>query len=627
MTKKYNKRMLTAEDLYAFLATQNTNFNFSAKDSGYQLSVQIPAQFEKIDEDESDELLMFCDVKIMHSGRNRNKSNVTDDALEKAAKQLAYKPILANFMEYTDEETGEVLKDFTSHDFDVDKDGNTIYFEKQVGSFTSDKPYFKIEEETGHNFLYGKCAIPVPYTDTASIIKRKNGTKVSVELGINSMEFDAKTKELILSDIDIMGLTLLGKNPDTLEDVGEGMKNARLDIADFSVENNSIVAHANDAQSFNSKLIETLEALNTTLSNFNNNTQINQKGGNDLVKFEELLKKYNVTVDDITFDYEGLSDEELEQKFAETFDDDGGAASDDGTGDAGTTDGNSDPEPTSDENVDEGNGENDPAEEPVNEEGTGEAQEENPVSEESEDEPVATSDGSEENPVEEEACGTDGKKKKKYSITVNEKSANFEIALDEKIWALSDLVNTQYGESDNCWYSVKVYENYLIMSDYWTGIAYKQTYSQDGDNFSLTGDRVEVYATYLTKEELDEVEAMRSNYASLVEYKENAEFAKLHTQREEILNAEKYNDLRDTDEFKTLVENMDQYSLVDLEKEAKVIFADFITSNAGTFSAHTSETKSKKKFNGGMTFGVGSEKPEADNENSPYGDYFKSLRK
>ena len=69
------------------------------------------------------------------------------------------------------------------------------------------------------------------------------------------------------------------------------------------------------------------------------------------------------------------------------------------------------------------------------------------------------------------------------------------------------------------------------------------------------------------------------------------------------------------------------YSLVDLEKEAKVIFADFITSNAGTFSAHTSETKSQKKFNGGMKFGVGSEKPDADNENSPYGDYFKSLRK
>ena len=52
----------------------------------------------------------------MHSGENRNHSNVTDEALTKAAKGLAYKPILANFMEYTDEETGETLKDFTSHD-------------------------------------------------------------------------------------------------------------------------------------------------------------------------------------------------------------------------------------------------------------------------------------------------------------------------------------------------------------------------------------------------------------------------------------------------------------------------------------------------------------------------------
>ena len=44
----------------------------------------------------------------MHSGSNRNRSNVTDDALTKASKTLAYKPILANFMEYVDEE-GNVL--------------------------------------------------------------------------------------------------------------------------------------------------------------------------------------------------------------------------------------------------------------------------------------------------------------------------------------------------------------------------------------------------------------------------------------------------------------------------------------------------------------------------------------
>ena len=37
-------------------------------------------------------------------------------------------------------------------------------------------------------------------------------------------------------------------------------------------------------------------------------------------KFEELLEKYGKTAEDITFDYDGLTDEELEAKFAAEFD-------------------------------------------------------------------------------------------------------------------------------------------------------------------------------------------------------------------------------------------------------------------------------------------------------------------
>lgn len=613
-----NKTLLTIDDLVKFCEEQKFA-KFSSSETGYKLAVKVPTTFESEDSvDENHRGMKKVKIKIFHTGVNRNKSRVSKESAERAMKTIPDRPVLAAIHQLDDGSW-----DFEGHEMKTVKneetgEDETVYIESQVGSFSSEPAFWEHDDKLDKDFVCAYAYIAEDYTRTTSILEEKNGTKNSCELVIEELSYDAKEKVLDLDDFYLNASTFLGSRDDGTE-IGEGMEGSRADIVDFSEAHNSVLI---DLQTRLSNIESKLEKVC-----FNNNTQTNQKGGNDLVKFEELLKKYNVTADDITFDYEGLSDEELEQKFAETFDDDGGAASDDGAGDAGTTDGNSDPEPTSDENADEGDGETDPAEEPVNEEGAGETQEEDPTSEESEDEPVATSDDSEENPVEEEACGTDGKKKKKYSITIDEKSANFEIALDEKIWALSDLVNIQYGESDNCWYSVKVYENYLIMSDYWTGIAYKQTYSQDGDNFSLTGDRVEVYATYLTKEELDEVEAMRSNYASLVEYKENAEFAKLHTQREEILNAEKYNDLRDTDEFKTLVENMDQYSLVDLEKEAKVIFADFITSNAVTFSAHTSETKSKKKFNGGMTFGVGSEKPEADNENSPYGDYFKSLKK
>ena len=610
-----NKTLLTIDDLVKFCEEQKFA-KFSSNETGYKLAVKVPTTFESEDSvDENHRGMKKFKIKFFHTGVNRNKSRVSKESAERAMKKIPDRPVLAAIHQLDDgswDFEGHEMKTVRNEETGEDE---TVYIESQVGSFSSEPAFWEHDDKLDKDFVCAYAYIAEDYTRTTSILEEKNGTKNSCELVIEELSYDAKEKVLDLDDFYLNASTFLGSRDDGTE-IGEGMEGSRADIVDFSEAHNSVLI---DLQTRLSNVESKLEKVC-----FNNNTQINQKGGNDLVKFEELLKKYNVTADDITFDYEGLSDEELEQKFAETFDDDGGAASDDGAGDAGTTDGNSDPEPTSDENADEGNGETDPVEEPGNEEGTGETQEEDPVSE---DEPVATSDDSEENPVEEEACGTDGKKKKKYSITVDEKSANFEIALDEKIWALSDLVNIQYGESDNCWYSVKVYENYLIMSDYWTGIAYKQTYSQDGDNFSLTGDRVEVYATYLTKEELDEVEAMRTNYASLVEYKENAEFAKLHTQREEILNAEKYNDLRDTDEFKALVENMDQYSLVDLEKEAKVIFADFITSNAGTFSAHTSETKSKKKFNGGMTFGVGSEKPEADNENSPYGDYFKSLKK
>lgn len=613
-----NKTLLTIDDLVKFCEEQKFA-KFSSNETGYKLAVKVPTTFESEDSvDENHRGMKKVKIKIFHTGVNRNKSRVSKESAERAMKTIPDRPVLAAIHQLDDgswDFEGHEMKTVRNEETGEDE---TVYIESQVGSFSSEPAFWEHDDKLDKDFVCAYAYIAEDYTRTTSILEEKNGTKNSCELVIEELSYDAKEKVLDLDDFYLNASTFLGSHDDGVE-IGEGMEGSRADIVDFSEAHNSVLI---DLQTRLSNVESKLEKVC-----FNNNTQINQKGGNDLVKFEELLKKYNVTAEDITFDYEGLSDEELEQKFAETFDDDGGTASDDGAGDAGTTDGNSDPEPTSDENADEGNGEADPVEEPVNEEGAGETQEEDPVSEESEDEPVVTSDDSEENPVEEEACGTDGKKKKKYSITVDEKSANFEIALDEKIWALSDLVNIQYGESDNCWYSVKVYENYLIMSDYWTGIAYKQTYSQDGDNFSLTGDRVEVYATYLTKEELDEVEAMRSNYASLVEYKENAEFAKLHTQREEILNAEKYNDLRDTDEFKTLVENMDQYSLVDLEKEAKVIFADFVTSNTGIFSAHTSETKSKKKFNGGMTFGVGSEKPEADNENSPYGDYFKSLKK
>lgn len=539
------KKLLTLDDLYTFYLNQNKTCKFNSKKSGYQLSVQVPAQFE-INKEMSDDSLLFCKVKLMHSGENRNHSSVTEDALKNCSKTLAYKPILANFVEYEDE-NGNILKDFTSHDMEFNEDGTVTYLEKQVGCFTSDEPFFEVEEDTGHNFLYGYCAIPREYTDACSIIERKNGTKISVELAVNEMAYNNTQKVLELTDVIIMGATLLGKDKNTLNDVGEGMLNARLDIADFSLDNNSIIKYAE-------KLDSLTEKVNTLISRFNDiENQNSKEGGNDsqMNKFEELLKQYNKTVEDIDFEYESMSDEELEAKFTELF----------GEEDAATDDNNV----VSDDNADN-----------------------------SDDDTNGITDGEnsdDDNPSGDDVNTNNSDNAKDYSLTVKYADKEFSISLQEKIYALSDLVNAQYAEADNTWYSVTAYEDHVIMCDWWSGKYFKQTYSEENEIFTLTGDRIQVFAEFVTQDELDSLNAMRSNYASLVEFKATVEKNELHTKREEILNSEKYSSISETEAFKKLYSEMDNYSLEELEKEAKIIFADNF--NMETFAAHTEKTQKK----------------------------------
>ena len=82
------KRIYSLDDLYTLISKDKANYSFNSERTGYQLAVQIPAQFEVMKENNDDSLL-FCKVKLMHSGENRNHSDVTDEALTKASKTLA----------------------------------------------------------------------------------------------------------------------------------------------------------------------------------------------------------------------------------------------------------------------------------------------------------------------------------------------------------------------------------------------------------------------------------------------------------------------------------------------------------------------------------------------------------
>lgn len=100
-----------------------------------------------------------------------------------------------------------------------------------------------------------------------------------------------------------------------------------------------------------------------------------------------------------------------------------------------------------------------------------------------------------------------------------------------------------------------------------------------------------------TNEEFDELQ----------KYHDDAEFEKIHAERETMLSDEKYSVLAENEAFAELKKNMDNYSLADLEKEAKVIFADYVSS-VGTFSMNDSNNKSTSKIRFSMKKDTGKAK-------------------
>ena len=541
-----NKRIMTVDELYTF-CLQNNFSKFDSNETGSEIVVEMPGLFEKSDDDSnkfSEGMTPFVS-RAFHDKINLNKSNIKTETFKDNLPSSHLRPILANIKK--DEETG--LLDFGSHDYhiekvtEIDENGNeisvekTVYDEQPIGVIDGSKNSIEYDKKADvnravlHGYLYdGYCQ------DAIDILNRRGTVDCSVELSIRSMSFDASTKTLVLDDFYVSALTLLSAK------TKPGMAGSNFKIEDFEANENE------DRFSYDEKIIGLLENLSNMISKFNNNTEPTQddlkKGGGNknMNKIEELLNKYNKTIDDITFEYDEMSDEELEVKFAEMFDDD---SVDEGDSEDGKSDGDSDKG----------------------------------------DDEVAS----------EENFSKD---------TLFNKL--FEISFDEIRYALNALCSIYRNDSEWCYVS-RVYDNYFIMEDWDNDKFYKQFYTRDGDNVTLSGERIEVFAMLLTESEKLSIEEMRSNYAELKEFKENVEKNELLSKKEEILNSEKYAVLDQKDEegkfineaYAKLVSEIDNYSLADLETQIKVIHSDFVSEHS-EFSASEvkkeKETVSKKQF-------------------------------
>lgn len=562
------KKILTLDDLVRFCESRGL-LSFNAEDSGYQLCVQIPAQFS-LSQEEVDSML-YGDVTLMHTGRNRNGSNVTEDAAKKCLSTIPYKPLLAEIREID----GEL--DFTEHAREI-KDGKVMYIEKQIGCFTADKSYLDDEaDENGRKYIHCRVAIPREYTSAAEIIERKGGTKVSAELAINSMSYDSKDHTLLLTDVEVMGATCLGKNPDTGEDIQEGMEGAKLEIEDFSIKSSEV------CYSTDEKMVEMLQMISDQITQLTiNNFQKGGKSQMNKEKFEELLVQYGKTEADITFEYSDLDDDSLAKAFADAFDSEETAPSEN--------------ESESEEFVEKRDDDVEP--EQV------EASDEDVTSgDNSEVEDVTNEDNSEvEGGANDDSSSTEDDESDdfslRYSVEVNGKKHDFAVSLQDKIMALSTLVNDTYAESDNAYYCCDVYEEpnkYVVMHDFWDDRHFKQEYTVKKDVYALKGDRVQVYAQYLTHDEISQLETMKRNYSSI-----ESELSQFKAEPEKIavLESADYDQIKDTKQYAELAkrENYFELSKDDLTAKLDSILLDYAKKHKVEFASKEQKPEKKQNF-------------------------------
>lgn len=550
-----NKKLLTLEDLYSFYSQKKKSMTFSADKSGYNIAVQSLATFEL--NDDLSEGLLYGKIRAFHDLTNNNKSHIETDVLEEKMMSIKDRPVMADIVD-TDEtdEDGNPIKDFSGHTMYYNEAlDKMIYKEIPIGHFIHPESiHLEYDEEYDRNFVCADVVVYEEYTDACDILRRRKTVDCSVELCIRKMHWDNTDKTLHLDDFYVQGTTLLGSH--TLP----GMSGSKLSIKDFSEENNSLFSSISEDE--HSKLIETLDNLNKTLSSLNINSKTNptvekfEKGGSietNMTKFEELLEKYNKTVEDITFEYEGLSDEELENVFSTTFDES------ESTPDTVITESDkSDDDDTDDETDDNTTDEPD----------------------ESDDNTDDTDDNTD-----------DDKDKDTYSKTFELSHEDVRSALYQLLAPIEETLNEYY-------WIISVYDDYFIYESC-CGNYYKQAYTKENDTIAFDGERQELFAEFVTADEKAELEDMRANYSSISEKLARYEEAEEIADKMTVFEDQAYSKYLETDEFKKLmdVENVKKFTKDELVEKADAALGKVVkTTKTFSMDAEESHKETKPSF-------------------------------
>ena len=560
------KKLLSLDNLYDFFNRRGETIKFNSAETGTDIVVQVMGGIQFSKDTKAEEGLIPVELVACHTGRNRNKSAISKSVMSKSLSSFKNRPILAYIHTPKDEE------EFGWHAMHEDEDGNVVYDEKIVGVVPeSCKASLEYDTEKQRYYVHTLGYLYEEYSHAPQILKRLGEASVSVELNVRELSYDSNNKVLNIEDFFLSGITILGRDEDN-EIVEAGMEGSNIKLLDFSKEQNSLF-------NLNTDLLAAIEKLNDTISAFN--IKSFEKGGeSQMNKFDELLQKYNKTLEDIDFEYEGMSDEELEVKFEELF------------GEASI--------------VDEGENEIDPPTEDFEQEESDNEEENNDEAEDDADD--ESEDESTDNEMEFEGSDTASENEEDnsseeevenhiFEYAVNK--MNFKVSLNDIQYALTVLVNDTYSESDNTYYSCIVYDDCVVMVDSWTGTAYRQSYKVRKGVYALTGDRIPVHAVYLTDDEESRLDNMKSSYAVMEKELDNYHNAEAFSEKIEIVSKNEFACLKGQKDFDDFVSEINdekkhlKYSVQDVQNKCDELLLAYVKAG-GQVNFEAQENKISK---------------------------------
>lgn len=230
-----------------------------------------------------------CTIRVMYTGENRNRTSISRDAVEKAMPTLYNCPIVCHYMVEEDKIGG--------HDVafvDTENGMRMINLTEPVGVIPAGTQYrWETVNENGEDREY--------LTVDGILWKRSNAYATLKRDGINgqSMEITVNSGKAVdgvyqIYDFDFTAFCILG------EDCEPCFESASVEV--FSLER------------YKARFEQMMAEFKQEYSASN---QFSSKGGEGNMNLTELLARYGLTEADIDFEVGGMSEEEIEAKFAE----------------------------------------------------------------------------------------------------------------------------------------------------------------------------------------------------------------------------------------------------------------------------------------------------------------------